>query len=266
MVKSMSIHYRTLVSFSESNIVFDMTTGLAATLSRSTLLLEAAARSGGLHFGDATLALGSGPSTVSRLLKALAVAGLLTHGVDGRYRTTPRLQRLASPASAVDIAVEGARAAEELAASTGESAAVFVPVDDGVRLVSKCEPVERFRYMGLEGINRDSLAHGFCRLRAAWWGIRLWQRLAQGLPTSSAARDWVLQMKSIREHRWIVNRQDDQPGLGRIAAACVRPDGELVALVGVTATSASIHSRRAALLRDVRAAAAVLEQRCGVHS
>jgi len=243
-----------------------MTTGLASTLTRSLVLLEAAAQAGGVQFGDAAVALGSGPSTISRLLKALAAAGMLVRGADGRYRTTPRLQRLASPAAPADLAIEGGRVAEELAATTGESAAVFVPVDDGVRLEAKCEPSERFRYMPLAGVNRDCLGHGFCRLRAAWWGGSVRRDRTTRLGSAPAVRTWLQQTTVLRDQGWIVNRQDDQPGLGRIAAACVGADGELFALVGVTATSTIIQSRRAELLRQVRDAASVLMKRCGASS
>jgi DNA-binding IclR family transcriptional regulator len=243
-----------------------MPTGLSATLSRSAVLLEAAARGGGLQFAEAIAALDTVPSTASRLLRALDAAGLLARGTDGRYRAAPRLRRLAAALSGTaDLETEAAATVEALGQATGEAAAVFTPVEDGVRLVAKHEPPERFRYMPVGGVNRGCDRHAFCLLRAAWWGAReARRRLAAAAPAVPAA-PWLKRLPGLKRAAWIVNARDDQPGIARVAVAVLDAAGEPRALVGITATAPTVAAREGELLREVRNAAEALARRLGAQ-
>jgi DNA-binding IclR family transcriptional regulator len=239
-------------------------TGLPAALSRSALLLEAAARGDGLLFQDAIAALGTVPSTVSRLLRALTAADLLVHGDDGRYRAAPRLHRLAAVvAGAPDLATEAAATVESASAATGESAAVFVPVDEGVQILAKRDLDERFRFMPVGGINYKVHSHGVNILRAAYWDeATAKRRFAAAAPGENPAA-WLRRLKVVRREGWIANDVDDQPGIGRIAAAVLDAKGEAIAFVAVAGTAAALSEKHDQILREVRAAAAALSARMG---
>lgn len=170
-----------------------------------------------LGFSQLSEALGGSlpPSTLSRLLAALVHAELLVQDGERRYAAGPRLRGLgrlltaASPPVADVVAPELRRLAEE----TGESAACFRVVDGGAELIAKYEVDERFRYMAVGGVNRNRERHGFARLLT-------WQGAAPAV---------------------LVNRDDDQPGLMRIAA-CAVPG----VAVGITCLAAGCDAQRAA--------------------
>lgn len=158
------------------------------------------------------------PASMSRLLKALVAEGLAERADERGYRAGPRLRSLLDrdPLARIQplLAV--------LAARAGESVALFAPQADGVRLIAKHELDERFRYMAVGGINRNA-AHGANRLRLA---------AAGGL----------------------INREDDQPGIARICAAC-GPRGILC----ITLIAAGLDpDRERALAAAARATAAVI--------
>jgi DNA-binding IclR family transcriptional regulator len=248
-----------------------MSTGLAAALSRSLVLIERAGRPDGIPFGEAVEAIHAVPSTASRLLRALAEAGLVARAADGRYHATPRVARLAR--ARPDLAQEAQAEAEALAEASGEACAVFAPVPEGVRLIAKSEPPERFRYMPLGGVNRDCLWHGGCTLRAAWWDRAEATRrraafLAEGArkvpaptpaPTFAA---WLARLARLRRAGVLVNASDDHPGLARIAAAACAAD-ELRAVIVLTGTAPAFAARRAILASLVRAAAQSLARNLG---
>lgn len=244
-------------------IVSDMdVSGLPAALSRAVLLLEAAARGDGLLFQDALVAVETVPSTVSRLLRALIAADLLVHGEDGRYRAAPRLHRLAAAvAGAPDLAGEATLAAQSASAATGESAAVFVPVPEGVKIIAKHELDERFRFLPIGGIVTKAHAHGVCILRAAYWdratARRRWAELSPGVAPDA----WLKRLQSVRRQGWIANDQDDQPGIGRIAATVFDAAGDAVAFLAVAGTAAALAAQHEHILREVRVAADALTAR-----
>lgn len=234
-------------------------TGLPVTLARAAALLEAAAGQEGLRFQKACALAGAAPSTVTRLLRSLCAAGLLTHETSGHYRPAPTLHRIAAAVGgAPDLASAAAATVARLAAATGESAAVFVPVEEGIQLLAKHEPDERFRYMPLGGINTHVHAHGVCVLRAAWWDARTARARWQAVGPGRHAGPWLQRLRKLRVQGWIATDDDDQPGISRIAAAAVDAEGALVALVAITGTAAALHARRDYLLQEVRRAAAAL--------
>jgi DNA-binding IclR family transcriptional regulator len=238
--------------------------GLTVTMSRAFSVFEAAARGDGVQFQDAVSAIGTAPSTVSRMLQALTAAELLQHGDDGRYRLAPRMRRFAlCVVGEPDLAMESTAAVTALAAATGESAAVFVPVDDGVRLIAKSEPPERFQYMAIGGVNRRCDRHGFCVLRAAWWDAKTaWRRFSAVSPDKASA-GWLRRAQRARAAGALVNREDDQPGIARIVAPVVDASQGLVALIGLSVTSVVADARHAQLVSEVRAAAHALAARGG---
>src|SRR5690606_33475963 len=121
--------------------------------------------------GFATLqkALAITPAGLSRLLKAMQDAGLLREVAEG-YEPGPRARGLAERlGGGTDLTVLAPPAMRVLAEATGESAACFVPAEDGIRCLAKHEPAERFHYLPVGGVNRGLDRHAACRLRAAWW-------------------------------------------------------------------------------------------------
>ncbi|HYE05345.1 MAG TPA: hypothetical protein VEL07_07420 [Planctomycetota bacterium] len=242
-------------------------TGLSTALARTVVLLEAMAGADGLAFGDASAALKAVPSTTSRLLRALGDADLVRHGDDGRYRVSARFRRVATTVCAVgDPAAESAACAEALAAATGESAAVFAPVDDGIRLVATSEPPERFHYMKVGGVNRGCDRHGFCVLRAAWWDEATARRMLADAAPGAPVAAWLRRLRALRREGRIATDADDQPGIGRVAAAVVDGDDRLIAIVGITATAAIVGERRDALFAEIGSAARRLGARLGGRS
>jgi DNA-binding IclR family transcriptional regulator len=233
--------------------------GLAVTLARAACVLEAAVRGDGLLFQEAVAATGTVPSTVSRMLQALTASELLQHGDDGRYRLAPRMRRLAlAVVGAPDLAMESMAAARALMMATGESAAVFVPVDEGVQLIAKSEPLERFQYMGVGGVNQRCDRHGFCLLRAAWWDSKTAKRRLSAASSSVAADKWLRRIQKARTAGVMVNGDDDQPGITRIVAPVVDQNQDLVAVIGVSVTSVVAETRHDHLVREVRTAAHAL--------
>jgi DNA-binding IclR family transcriptional regulator len=232
-------------------------TGLPAALSRSAVLLEAAARHDGLLFQDALTTLGAVPSTVSRLLRALTTANLLVHSEDGRYRAAPLLHRLAGMiVRAPDLAGEAAAAVASLSAATGESAAVFVPIDEGIKVMAKHEPDERFRFMPIGGINSKPHEHGVCMLRAAYWDEKTARRHYAAVAPGKNPTPWLRRLREVRRKGWIANDIDDQLGIGRMAATVLDLTGEAAAFICVAGTTAALTASHDHLLREVRLAAA----------
>jgi DNA-binding transcriptional ArsR family regulator len=168
-----------------------------------------------LGFSQLTEALGGSlpPSTLSRLLAALVHAGLLVQDGERRYAAGPRLRGLGrlltavSPPLADVVTPELRRLAEE----TGESAACFRGIDGGAELIAKHEVDERFRYMAVGGVNRNCDRHAFARLL-----------------------HWQGEVPVV-----LVNRDDDQPGLMRIAACAVSG-----VAVGITCLAAGCDAQR----------------------
>lgn len=203
--------------------------GLPA-LHRGLAVIEAvAARRDGLAFSEMGAAIGEAlpPSTLTRLLGALVETGVLERDAAGRYRSGRRLQALGRRlAGAPDLADLAGPVVASLAGETGEAAACFRWTGDGAELVAKHEPPERFRYMAVGGVNRQTRRHGFARLLAG-------------------------------DAREVVSDPDDQPGLLRIAVRAA----PMVA-VGVTCIAAACDAaRRQALLATVRAHASRLATR-----
>lgn len=183
-----------------------------------------AARPDGVAFSELAAACGDlAPASAARLLKALVAEGIAARADERGYRPGPRLRALLDrdPLARVQPLLAA------LAEGVGESVALFAPLPDGVRLLAKHELDERFRYMAPGGENRRE-AHGANRLR----------------------RDGV---------EALVNRDDDQPGIARVCAACRDRDGVLRGIVCITLVAAALAAaRERALLAAVRAAAATI--------
>jgi hypothetical protein len=121
--------------------------------------------------------------------------------------TLSRLLTAVSPPLADVVTPELRRLAEE----TGESAACFRGIDGGAELIAKHEVDERFRYMAVGGVNRNCDRHAFARLL-----------------------HWQGEVPVV-----LVNRDDDQPGLMRIAACAVSG-----VAVGITCLAAGCDAQR----------------------
>ncbi len=195
-----------------------------------------AAQPAGAAFSDLAAACGGlAPASMSRLLRVLADEELAER-LDGRgYRAGRRLRALLDRGGDPLARIQPLLAA--LATTTGESVALFVPQADGVRLVAKHEPEERFSYMAVGGVNRHRQTHGAARLAAAWDG-------------GEAA---------LRKAGVLVSRRDDQPGIARVCAACTGPDGCLRGVVALSLVAATLKAARERdLLAAVRASAAAI--------
>jgi DNA-binding IclR family transcriptional regulator len=195
-----------------------------------------AAQPAGAAFSDLAAACGGlAPASMSRLLRVLTDEALIERAGTRGYRAGPRLRALLDRGGDPLARIQPLLIA--LATTTGESAALFVPVADGVRLLAKHECDERFRYMAIGGMNRHRQTHGAARLAAAWDG-------------GEAA---------LRQTGWLISRSDDQPGIARISAACLAADGSLRGIVTVSLVAVTLDAtREASLTAAVRASAAAI--------
>lgn len=231
-------------------------------LDRSLGVLElATAASDGIGFEQVRTGLDLPPATASRLLKACVDYGLLVQGADRRYRVGDRLRalalRIATPPSLAQLV---APPLARLAAACGESAACFVPGEDHIELVASHELPERFGYAAVGNRNRRHHRHGFALLALAQRPRRRAERLLCASCDDVQERAAVLaRLPALREAGTLLNRKDDQAGIAR-AAAAVRVDGSLRAVVGVTGIAAGWDAARGReLLARVRVAADEIE-------
>ena len=121
------------------------------------------------------------------------------------------------------------------------------------------------------GISRRiGSVHGFCVLRAAWWRPDLeaqkkWSD-QNPLPALRGGSHGSKRLRRALQAALALLAEDgDQPGISRIAAA-VEDGPQLLAIIGITATTASITKRQHELITQVRAAARELSARVCIPS
>ncbi|MFW5845940.1 MAG: helix-turn-helix domain-containing protein, partial [Planctomycetota bacterium] len=128
------------------------------------VLLLCAARPDGCSFSTCAAATGLPAPTLSRLLRSLVGLGWLAH--DGvRYRLTDSTRswarRLLGPLRAGDLLRP---VVQDLATTTGDSAAFYEIVDGRVVLQAKCEMPDGTHYMHEGGQVPELCRHGFAQL------------------------------------------------------------------------------------------------------
>lgn len=220
---------------------------LAQALLRAGDILEAtAARAQGFAALQKVLAIT--PAGLSRLLKAMQDADLLREAGEG-YEPGPRARSLAERlGGGTDLAVLAPPAMRLLAEAMGESAACFVPTDDGIRCLAKHELAERFHYLAVGGVNRGLDRHAACRLRAAWWDEATARARHADLGSGTDVEAWLADGRRLREAGFLLTPSDDQPGIARAAAAITTAGDDLHGIVVVTGIAAGWNGQRAATI------------------
>jgi DNA-binding IclR family transcriptional regulator len=177
--------------------------------------------------------------TLSRLLRALVAAGLVSKREDG-YRVGPRLERTArrlvgglDPATLVEPVLG------QLAETTGDSAAFYGWQDGGMTLRAKHEVPESFHYMPIGQPVPELTLHGFAQAlvaalpeherRACWRRCPARQR---GLA------EFIARTAVIRRDGFVIERGEHKSGVTRVAAAVrAGADGDVLGSLGVSTLS-----------------------------
>ena len=202
----------------------------------------------GLSFTELKSRLGVPPTTASRLLKVLIEERFLEKTSWGHYRVGPRLAGIAqrwSGGSAYAVVVEPV--VDELATTSGESAAWVEWGPAGITFRAKREMPESYHYMAVGQTNRNPIANGFGQVALAWhpdqldnFGQPRHRRvLRDELP--------VIRKRAVHVHRDL--------GL-RLCAAVSDRDGGLAGVIGISSLRFTMPAtERQALKLLVRTAA-----------
>jgi DNA-binding IclR family transcriptional regulator len=209
-------------------------------------------------FGELRAGLGGlAAPTLSRLLRALVAAGLVTKREDG-YRVGPRLERTArrlvgglDPAALVEPVLA------ELAQATGDSAAFYGWHDAGLTLRATCEVPESFHYMPVGQAVPELTQHGFAQAVVAQLPEHERRSCWRRSPVRSRPlAEFIARTAVIRRDGYVVERGEHRPGVTRVAAAVRQGrDGAVAGSIGVSSLSRDAEHVRALAAEVARAAA-----------
>jgi DNA-binding IclR family transcriptional regulator len=191
-----------------------------------------------LGVGQLATRLSVHKSTASRLASTLASHGFLERVPDGEtFRLGPRLARLGMRAAAADDVVAAARPAmEALAAATGETVVLSVPLDGEAIDVAQVD--SRYRVGGKTWIGRRTPLHAtsdgkvFLALGAGTLPPGRLDRVAKQTITSRAALE--RELAEVRERGWARSIGECEAGLNGVAAPVLGAGGRCVAALSVS--------------------------------
>ena len=216
-------------------------------------------------------ATGLSRTTAHRILRSLDTHGLLEY-IGGRgYRLGPRLLKLAAMAMQEPSLRDAAHPAlERLAASTGESAQLYVTSSDGRVCVDAVESSSELRTFVPIGEELPLWAGSAGKVflaamlpEQAETHIRRAHALTTNTPTSDRLRR---QLATVRRQGWAASAGERQAGVGSVSAPVYGSRGETIAAVSISGPTSRI--RRADAKRYAPAVVAVateIQRALGLH-
>ena len=177
-------------------------------------------------------------STASRLAATLAAHGFLERAPNGdAFRLGSRLARLGLVAAGAEDIVESARPAmERLAAETGETVVLSVPLNGEAVDVAQVD--SRYRVGGKTWVGRRTPLHAtsdgkvFLAFRAASLPAGRLPRVTERTITSRAAL--ARELAAVRQDGWARAVGECEEGLNGVAAPIVGGDGRCRAALSVS--------------------------------
>jgi DNA-binding IclR family transcriptional regulator len=245
---------------------------LVQSVDRALSILEILAAKGEAGVTDIAAELGVHKSTAFRLVAALENKGLVEQLVDrGKYRLGFGIVRLAGAATAqLDLAQEGRRTCEELAADLGET--VNIAIMDSERAVNISQVRSPAAIISQNWVGRGTPLHatssGKVLLAYAPDGVRKaalsrdLQRFTSATITDPDALQRELDLTV--ERGWGSTVEEYEIGLTALAAPVRDGDGEVVAAVSVAGPSFRMPPESfEGIVRRVAAGADALSRRLG---
>ncbi len=218
---------------------------LVQSVDRALEVLEILARRGEAGVTEIAAELGVHKSTASRLVAVLEGRGLVEQLADrGKYRLGFGIVRLAGATVAqLDLAQEGRRACEELAADAGET--VNVAILDGGRAVDVTQvrggaTISTHNWVG-RGTPLHATSSGKVLLAYASVPVRKevlagpLERYTEGTVTDPDVLE--RELSEIELRGWAVSVEELEIGLNAVAAPVRDPDGQVIAAVSVSGPS-----------------------------
>ncbi|HXV58972.1 MAG TPA: IclR family transcriptional regulator [Gaiellaceae bacterium] len=209
-----------------------------AAVERAVAVLDALADEAG-ELGTNELARRTGlhPSSVSRLLATLAVAGLVEHVEEtGRYRLGLRLLQLGNAVLArLDVREVARPHLQALVEETGETATLSAPGDPDAVTVDFVQ--SRSSVQSVARLGRPSVAHATATGKVALAFGRV--ELTPGPLPAYTARTVVdreglaAEVALVRERGWARAAGEREQDLNALAAPVRGRDGELAAVLGL---------------------------------
>jgi DNA-binding IclR family transcriptional regulator len=207
-------------------------------LDRAVAILDAVEHGARTH-AAVVRATGLSRTTAHRLLKSLEAHSLLEH-VDGRgYRLGPRLLKLAALSLQEPSLRDAAHPAlERLAATTGESAQLFVTSIDGRVCLDAVESSSELRTFVPIGEELPLWAGSAGKVFMAAMDpdqaeevVRHAHPLTPATPIGDRLRR---QLATARRQGWTTSAGERQEGVGSVSAPVHGPHGEVIAAVSIS--------------------------------
>lgn len=222
----------------EAGTAADGPTSGVGVLDRAVAILDAV-EAGATTFMDIARETGFSRSTTHRLIKALETHGLIV-GVAGRdYRLGPKLSRLAASA-ARDLPLRALAhpALEGLAATTGESAQLYVRTGDQRICVDAVESTRELRTIVDVGASLPLTAGSAGKVFMAWSeqadGERLLSLAERLTADTPMGRTLERQVNAARRRGWAASAGERQAGVGSVSAPVFGASSELLAVVSLS--------------------------------
>lgn len=216
------------------------------TLDRAVGVLDAVEQ-GARSLADVVSATGASRTTAHRLLKSLEAHGFVSRDAGSGYRLGPRLLRLgAASLREVSIRSVGHTALERLAATTGESAQLFVAGADGQRIcVDAVQSSRELRTIVQVGSTLPITVGSAGKVFMAWMPevpreelVRRAEPLTPATPTGDRLRR---QLSTARRRGWASSAGEREEGVGSVSAPIIDSGGELVAVVSVSGPTTRVN-------------------------
>ncbi len=210
----------------------------SGALDRAVAVLDAV-ESGARTYTDIVRATGFTRPTTHRILKALEDQGFVAAMGSRGYVLGPRLLRLAATAMRELPLRDLARPAlEQLAATTGESAQLYIRSGDARVCIDAVESESELRTIVEIGASLPLTAGSAGKIFLAWTTDADRQRLFDGLElrTDGAPDRDALErhLKTARARGWAASSGERQPGVGSASAPVLGSHGSLIAVVSVS--------------------------------
>ncbi len=214
-----------------------------------------------LTYSDLVAATGLPRSTVSRLLGALEVGGLLERDGDGAYRGGRLFADYAARFDRVEALVRVAHThLEDLASETGET--VNLAVARGSHVVHVDQVDARFVIGSVSWVDLEVPNHcsALGKVMLAWGVVRpptgrLERRTPFTVATHAALQE---DLAETLERGYALTRGELEEGLDGIAVPVRGTDGSVVAALGVSGPTFRIGDRRPAIAESLRTHAAAV--------
>jgi IclR family acetate operon transcriptional repressor len=244
------------------------TPGAVAVHRAASVLRCFAGEEAELRLSDIARRTGLSPSTTHRLLTALVESGLLARdeGTD-RYGLGPVLALIGARAARDAGLHRAVGVLHGLTSATGESATLAVRSGDAALVIATSSSPHRLRFDHAAGtrlplhasaMGKVLLACGTGDLADAVAALGPLERYTAA--TLTDRRRLVAQLRTVRERRWAVNREERYDGVVGLAAPVLGAAGVAVAALGVQGPSTRLDPYRDTRVLDaVRAAATSLD-------